>query len=255
VQQLTRTQAAGGFRGSAGDGRGRSRRFGNSRSGGRGGRGDGAGDAGGGGGGDGRPHHTARGERERQHLQAASNPAQQARESSGQCESQDATAQPAAPRRAWGEAAATGEAQTTSSFGGNGERAKGGWEGRAETQAETGTTARGYDGLGVRERPLRRSGETPHAQNGDFAIAGLRTVHADSFSYRVWARPIKSRRGDLGAVHGRQAGAHFADYIRSSRGNQGGTFQVLPRRSSTLFNNETKRVNCGPRVRRFTRAW
>ena len=163
VQQLTRTQAAGGFRGSAGDGRGRSRRFSNSRSGGRGGRGDGAGDAGGGGGGDGRPHHTARGERERQHQQAASNPAQQARESSGQCESQDATAQPAAPRRAWGEAAAAGEAQTTSNFGDNGERAKGGWEGRAETQAETGTTARGYHGLGVRERPLRRSGETPHA--------------------------------------------------------------------------------------------
>lgn len=92
-------------------------------------------------------------------------------------------------------------------------------------------------------------------RTGILAIAGLRTVHADSFSYRVWARPIKSRRGDLGAVHGRQAGAHFADYIRSSRGNQGGTFQVLPRRSSTLFNNETKRVNCGPRVRRFTRAW
>ena len=132
VQQLTRTQAAGGFRGSAGDGRGRSRRFSNSRSGGREGRGDGAGDAGGGGSGGGRPRHTARGERERQHQQAASNPAQQARESSGQRESQDATAQPAAPRRAGGEAAAAGEAQTTSSFGDKGgERAKGGWGGES----------------------------------------------------------------------------------------------------------------------------
>ena len=79
-------------------------------------------------------------------------------------------------------------------------------------------------------------------RTGILAIAGLRTVHADSFSYRVWARPIKSRRGDLGAVHGRQAGAHFADYIRPSRGNQGGTFQVLPRRSSTLLTTRRREL-------------
>ena len=52
-----------------------------------------------------------------------------------------------------------------------------------------------------------------------------------------------SRRGDLDAVR-RPAGldAHFPDFNRPSRRIQESTSQVLPRRSSTLFNNETKRV-------------
>ena len=159
----------------------------------QGGRGDGAGDAGGGGGGDGRPHHTARGERERQHQQAASNPAQQARESSGQCESQDVTAQPAAPRRALGEAAAASEAQTTSNFGGNGAGTKGGWERRAETQAETGTTGPGLSRPRcVRERPLRRSGERPTARQRGFTTAMSKTGSASSISHRQWRNRLNA---------------------------------------------------------------
>ena len=163
VQQLTRSQAAGGFRGSAGDGRGRSRRFSNSRSGGRGGaataqatRAAGVVATGG--------HTTPHAERGRgntsrrqvtqrsRHARAAGSASRKTRLRSRQHraargvkrQQQVKPKQPAA-------SAATGSAR------------RGAGRGERRRRRRLARLARGYHGLGVRERPLRRSGETPHA--------------------------------------------------------------------------------------------